>query len=391
MSKNGYMMATQQIVFDFGQEKKDIASRPSRFADQNVTSGLLQDQVSSEKVCAKTTSLKSPAMQIKNSSGPIQPKSRSSIMQQLREQTGCIQHASETAKSETFSTGIISLDHWLPLGGLKLDTITEWVSEREGSGAITLACLAVVSRLKSQPHSTGPVVIVSEGSGFYPPSAMAFGVPAQRMLWVRTRGWRDQIWAVDQALRCRSISAVLAVLPNGLDDRDARRFQLASEQGKTTGFFIRSAKAKGQPCFSEVRFLIDSCRDERPRSQSTQIPTSSVHKAESPRSRFSGDFGIESGRSRRNGKRFAPTNLGARPTGFAENRSRQFRITLERCRGGQVGQQARFQMDDFGDVQEVVTRNRVAENHGKTTLHLVSKLANPENSKFRQTTVECAG
>ena len=39
------------------------------------------------------------------------------------------------------------------------------------------------------------------------------------------------------------------------------------------------------------------------------------------------DFGIESGRSRRNGKRFAPTNLGARPTGFAENRSRQFRIT----------------------------------------------------------------
>ena len=48
-------------------------------------------------------------------------------------------------------------------------------------------------------------------------------------------------------------------------------------------------------------------------------------------------------------------------------------------------------MDDFGDVQEVVTRNRVAENHGKTTLHLVSKLANPENSKFRQTTVECAG
>ena len=60
-------------------------------------------------------------MQIKNSSGPIQPKSRSSIMQQLREQTGCIQHASETARSETFSTGIISLDHWLPLGGLKLE------------------------------------------------------------------------------------------------------------------------------------------------------------------------------------------------------------------------------------------------------------------------------
>ena len=265
------------------------------------------------------------------------------------------------------------------------------MSEREGSGAITLACLAVVSRLKSQPHSTGPVVIVSEGSGFYPPSAMAFGVPAQRMLWVRTRGWRDQIWAVDQALRCRSISAVLAVLPNGLDDRDARRFQLASEQGKTTGFFIRSAKAKGQPCFSEVRFLIDSCRDERPRSQSTlkflrvRFTKLNHHVLDF---REILELKVE---GHGENARFAPTNLGARPTGFAENRSRQFLITLERCRGGQVGQQARFQMDDFGDVQEVVTRNRVAENHGKTTLHLVSKLANPENSKFRQTTVECAG
>ncbi|MEC8474425.1 MAG: hypothetical protein VXZ38_07245 [Planctomycetota bacterium] len=383
-------MATQQIVFDFGQKKKDIASQ-SHFADQDAMSGLLQDQVSSEKVFSKTTSSKSTARQIKNLPGPIQPKSRSSIMQQLREQTGCIQHVSETAKSEIFSTGIISLDHWLPSGGLKLDTITEWVNEREGSGAITLACLAVVSRLKSQPRSMGPVVIVSEESGFYPPSAMAFGVPAQRMLWVRTRGWRDQIWAVDQALRCRSISAVLAVLPNGLDDRDARRFQLASEQGKTTGFFIRTAKAKGQPCFSEVRFLIDSCRDERPRFQSTQIPAAPVHNAESSRSRFSGDFRIEGGRSRKNVKRFAPANLGAQPTGFPENRYRQFQITLERCRGGQVGQQARFQMDDFGDVQEVATRNQVAENHGETTLHLVSKLANPENSKFRQTTVECAG
>ena len=64
---------------------------------------------------------------------------------------------------------------------------------------------------------------------------------------------------------------------------------------------------------------------------------------------------------------------------------------LPRAVRGEGRQQARFQMDDFGDVQEVVTRNRVAENHGKTTLHLVSKLANPENSKFRQTTVECAG
>ena len=72
------------------------------------------------------------------------------------------------------------------------------------------------------------------------------------MLWVRTRGWRDQ-FGRDQALRCRSISAVLAVLPNGLDDRDAS-VSACIGTGKTTSFFIRSAKAKGSLVFQRFVF-----------------------------------------------------------------------------------------------------------------------------------------
>ena len=66
-------------------------------------------------------------------------------------------------------------------GGLKLDTITEWVSEREVRGN-HVGLFSRSESLEITTHSWA-VVIVSEGSGFYPPSAMAFGVPAQRMLW----------------------------------------------------------------------------------------------------------------------------------------------------------------------------------------------------------------
>ena len=295
-------------------------------------------------------------------------KDRSSLLDQLRQQTGCIQHAADRTDFATFSTGVTDLDDWLPVGGLRFDTITEWVSEHRGSGAITLAFLAAVNCLQSSLGSGGPLVVVSEGESFYPPSAIAFGIPARRILWVRTHGKQEQVWAVDQALRCKSVRAVLALLPNELDDRDARRFQLASEQGKTPGLFVRPRFARSQPCFAELRFHVDCCQ-RISRSAATH-PSRDEKK-----SRFTpDDQGFPFGR-------FVPW----------VSRSRQFQITLDRCRGGQIGRQGRFEMNELGEVQEVLQENKGALNHGKTTVHLVSKLAHPANSKSKTAVIDCAG
>lgn len=362
---------------------------------------------------------------------------RVSLLDQLRQQTGCIQHAGESSEVTTFSTGVAGLDHWLPVGGLKHNAITEWVSEYRGSGATTLAYLAAVSRLNASGGSVGPLVVVSEGESFYPPSAIAFGIPAHRILWVRTRGRKERIWAVDQALRCKSIAAVLALLPSDLDDRDARRFQLASEEGKTPGFFVRPRVARGQPCFAEVRFHVDCCQrkigkaarfhacDSRAESKDDSLPEESMNSTSKTKS--SKPFRLRSGqgvrRSRVTEQEFPSTrqvpltrdvplrkgepmdcvdgvghNLTRRdrllnrsglrsPTSFM----RQFQITLDRCRGGQVGRQGRFEMNDFGKVREVVFEEKSAVNHGKTTVHLVSELAHPENSKSKSSIVNCAG
>ncbi len=285
-----------------------------------------------------------------NQSQPISldtPQSRVSVLDQLRKKTGCIQHAEELSDKTTFSTGIISLDRWIPAKGLKFDSITEWVSERRGSGAMTLAFLAAASCLRSEAVGCGPLVVVSPDDSFYPPSATAFGIPASRILWVRASGRKDQVWAVDQALRCKSISGVLALLPNRLDDRDARRFQLASEQGRTPGFFVRSNAVRGQPCFAEVRFHVSSfCQ----------------HAA----AELEGSFP-------------------------RMNSSRRFHITLERCRGGQVGRNASFEMHDCGEVQEIGFERKGSFSHDKTLVHLVSKLANPEIARRRAAVVDRVG
>lgn len=436
-------MANQQITFNFETEKNACGTIKT---SSSTSTSPQQRELAERRELAGQVRFESSSIGFHSDeiSGRKQEQvDQASLLDQLRQRTGCIQHSQQRSKVATFSTGVLALDDWLPVGGLKFDAITEWVSEYRGGGATTLAFLAAASRLKDHTESMGPLVVVSEGESFYPPSAIAFGIPAHRILWVRTRGRQEQIWAVDQALRCKSIAAVLALLPSELDDRDARRFQLASEQGKTPGFFVRPRVARGKPCFAEVRFHVDSCqrkmappevlpspplRTEHQDKQwldaraadhsvakSLQISQSKAFHAIRKRSKterktdglreFStaGDFkakrefqamqrqSADSGESLRNrvtqGNRFARRSRLRSPVSL----TRQFQITLDRCRGGQVGRQGRFEMNDFGEVREVVCEKKSITNHGKTTVHLVSELAHPENSKSKSSIVDCAG
>lgn len=382
------MMASEQIAFDFEPRLDVNDCRQSRFAREVVCTtprdvadatekGLEDKHVDAALISSDNATLISEAGLISSD------MDRGAMLRQLRQQTKCIQHPEGASGVATFSTGVAALDAWLPVGGLRFDAITEWVSDCRGSGAITIALLAAASRLNGTPqkgserqkqsdgsYSGGPLVVVSAEGDFYPPSAFAFGIPSRQILWVRTQKQQDQVWAIDQALRCKSTAAVLALLPRQLDERDARRFQLASEQGKTPGFFVRSNMARSQPCFAEVRFHVGCCKplSSHPRKVRDRLQVGS-----------SDDEATIQTKSFRSQAQ------------FLMQRKRQFLITLDRCRGGRVGRQGRFEMNEFGKLQEVGFGNREAMNHGKTTMHLVSKLAHPENSKSRPLRVDFAG
>lgn len=381
-------MASEQIAFDFEPRLDMNDCRQSRFAREVVCTtprdvadatekGLEDKHVDAALISSDDAALISEAGLISSD------MDRGAMLRQLRQQTKCIQHPEVASGVATFSTGVAALDAWLPVGGLRFDAITEWVSDCRGSGAITIALLAAASRLNGTPqkgserqkqsggsYSGGPLVVVSAEGDFYPPSAFAFGIPSRQILWVRTQKQQDQVWAIDQALRCKSTAAVLALLPRQLDERDARRFQLASEQGKTPGFFVRSNMARSQPCFAEVRFHVGCCKplSSHPRKVRDRLQVGS-----------SDDEATIQTKSFRSQAQ------------FLMQRKRQFLITLDRCRGGRVGRQGRFEMNEFGELQEVGFGNREAMNHGKTTMHLVSKLAHPKNSKSRPLRVDFAG
>ncbi|NND99267.1 MAG: hypothetical protein HKN47_18260 [Pirellulaceae bacterium] len=250
---------------------------------------------------------------------------RQSILRQLRSQVGCVSVAAPPA-CETFSTGCQVIDDLLPIGGLKKNTVTEWVADSDSSGAAVFSLIAAATHLcqptrqqrscadgtsTGGPFAGGPLVVVDSESHFYPPAAVALGIPADQIILVRPERHADVVWAIDQALRCDAVGAVWGHVGSRLNDRDARRFQLAAEIGNTPGLLVRPAAVRGRPSFAEVRFHVQVA-----------------------------DAHVQVGNAGAVGRRQAAP-LFATPFLAAQ-------ITLDRCRGGQIGNQTWVQIDDRG-------------------------------------------
>lgn len=178
-------------------------------------------------------------------------------MADLRNRAAAIATSPAMENAETFSTGSTALDTWLPGGGLQRGRICEWVATRESGGAGTLSMITTASAIADR---TGPVIVIDPTETFYASGAIACGIPAERIVWCRCPTRRDSVWALDQALRCRAVAAVWAMLPWHLGDRDARRLQLAAEAGRTPGLFVLTAGEAHRSSFAPVRFHVDPVR-----------------------------------------------------------------------------------------------------------------------------------
>ena len=78
---------------------------------------------------------------------------------------------------------------------------------------------------------------ILESGRIHPP-----GLPSQDLIHVETRDARDALWAMEEGLRCPSLSAVIGEIwgdPKTLDFTATRRLAVASERSGVAAFLIR--------------------------------------------------------------------------------------------------------------------------------------------------------
>ncbi len=99
------------------------------------------------------------------------------------------------------------------------------------------------------------IAVIDRSGTFYPPAVAALGIALQQVMIIQPKDSADTLWAIDQALRCPAIAAVIASLSE-LTPRDARRLQLAAETGHSLGLLLRPLTARGKPSWAHVQLYI---------------------------------------------------------------------------------------------------------------------------------------
>lgn len=197
---------------------------------------------------------------------------------------------SRQAAREALTSGFTSIDALLPTGGLRRGSLVEWLAggdgssdtPADGSGAVTLAC-AVAGRLAAAACGPRTIVVVDRSGWFHPPAVLPWFDDSRQLVVARPSHDDDEIWAIDQALRCNGVAAVVA-WPRSMqrqpywsretsadDGRRCggsprrsrwttamRRWQLAARSSGAIGLLVRPAAAISEPSWAEVRLAVSS-------------------------------------------------------------------------------------------------------------------------------------
>lgn len=128
------------------------------------------------------------------------------------------------------------LQYAFPNSSFPTGTIHEFVTDNKESSASTSGFIAA---LLTSLTKNGPTIWISSAQKIFPPALKSFGLEPDRFVFVDIKKEKDILWAMDEALKCDALSAVVAEMSE-LSFTDSRRLQLAVEKSRVTGFVLRT-------------------------------------------------------------------------------------------------------------------------------------------------------
>lgn len=125
------------------------------------------------------------------------------------------------------------------------------------------ASMAFISGLISAlVKSKGVVLWISSARTLFPPALKAFGIDPEQVIFLELQREKEVAWAVEEALKCRSLSAVVGEMQE-LSFTASRRYQLAIEQSGVGCFVIRR-NPKNRTTASVTRWQVETISSGQP-------------------------------------------------------------------------------------------------------------------------------
>jgi protein ImuA len=140
--------------------------------------------------------------------------------------------------------------HSFPVGSVH-EFIAYGAENNAATGGFISALLSALMR------EEGVALWISTARTIFPPALHAFGIDPHKVIFVDLTTEKDVIWAVEEALKCPGLSAVVGDLRE-LTFTASRRLQLAVESTNVTGFILRNNPRNINITASVTRWQITS-------------------------------------------------------------------------------------------------------------------------------------
>lgn len=164
------------------------------------------------------------------------------------------QAANIQAPQQGLPTGYKRLDNSLSFGGWPPTGLTELLLSTQGLGELQLLgpCL---SRLSQQG---GFILLISPPHPPYAPAWLAQGVDISKVQLVQPKNMAEQLWAIEQALRCKACAAVLSWTNGYVRHSELRKLQLAAQVNTGLAVIFRPDDAAQQPSPAALRIRLQA-------------------------------------------------------------------------------------------------------------------------------------
>ena len=142
-----------------------------------------------------------------------------------------------------------------PNGAFPLGAVHEFLAAgtEEAAAATGFLC----GLLAPLQQNNGTLLWISTARKIYPPALLNFGVQPDRVVFLDLKKEKDVLWAMDEALKCSVLTAVVGEVRD-LTFTASRRLQLAVEQSQVTGFVLRHNANKPNTTACVSRWKITS-------------------------------------------------------------------------------------------------------------------------------------
>jgi protein ImuA len=180
-------------------------------------------------------------------------ESRASILSQLQREILPLQGYKPALHNKVLDADLGPIRHSFPGSKFPLGAVHEFICDDDEGAAATFGFVSALAA--SLMHSGGTAFWIGPTCTTFPPALKAFGLEPERILFVELKNEKDILWAVEEALKCGALAAVVGEVRN-LTFNASRRLQLAVERSKVTGFLFRRRLQKLDTTASLTRWKI---------------------------------------------------------------------------------------------------------------------------------------